>query len=337
MSGFEDIGGEPGGEAPDQGPEVQEPSRVMVLPVNGESKKITQTLSNETSLKILELLGKNSMSATDIADELKIPLTTVKYNLDSLVDSELIKVKQIKWSRKGREVKVYEAMEKLIVLVPSKSPVDKISIINLLQQYLGIIAAAVFAAAGIEYFSAYMRAKKIIDATAPLRMGMQSPFPTPVIEENETGNLTGDFRALDTEDSAFNEAPGGGMQNASSNGEFFTGNGSDESVQVVTEAEKAVKGVPTEEVQAEEVQAESTAQVENTSTSTEGGASVQNISSQETDSGVQIPSEGLGAATGYHGISDIFSAHPGVWFLFGCLFVIFLIIVRQVYYKKKAK
>ena len=37
---------------------------------------------------------------------------------------------------------------------------------------MGVIGAAFFAAAGIEYFSVYMRAKSVIDATAPLRMGM---------------------------------------------------------------------------------------------------------------------------------------------------------------------
>ena len=116
---------------------VEQGGRILVLPVNGESRKITQVLSNETSLKILELLGKESMSATKIAEELKLPLTTVKYNLDSLVESGLIKVKQIKWSQKGRQIKIYESVEKLIVLVPSKSPIDRLSIISLLQKYIG--------------------------------------------------------------------------------------------------------------------------------------------------------------------------------------------------------
>lgn len=344
MNGFEDRGGEPDGEKPENGPEMQEQSRIMVLPVNGDSKKVTQTLSNETSLKILELLGKNSMSATDIADELKIPLTTVKYNLESLVDSELIKVKQIKWSRKGREVKVYEAMEKLIVLVPSKAPVDKLSIINLLQQYLGIIAAAVFAAAGIEYFSAYMRAKKIIDATAPLRMGMKSSLPEPFIEGgNETENCdTGNLTLLNTNFTSSVSVLDQNLQNASSNKEYFAGNDSFEPVEVTgTAAEEAIK------VQGENV--EGIPQAENTSTPAEAPVETpdQGISSQENSSGTQLPfedgsgtqlpSEGLGAINGYHGIYDTLSTHPGIWFLFGCIFVIFLIIVRQVYYKKKSK
>ena len=139
---------------------IEHDNRVLVLPVNGESRKITQILSNGTSLKILELLGEKSMSATDIAEKLNLPLTTVKYNLDSLVESDLIKVKQIKWSQKGRQIKIYEPVEKLIVLVPSKSSIDRLSIISILQKYIGVMGAAFFAATGIEYFSAYMQAKK---------------------------------------------------------------------------------------------------------------------------------------------------------------------------------
>jgi DNA-binding transcriptional ArsR family regulator len=103
MNGLEDRDSlSEAGDSLSQPEQMEQSGRVLVLPVNGESRKITQILSNETSLKILELLGKKRMSATNIAEELKLPLTTVKYNLDSLIESDLIKVKQIKWSRKGR-------------------------------------------------------------------------------------------------------------------------------------------------------------------------------------------------------------------------------------------
>ena len=84
MDGFENQNDLTDARKPPQGLDtVEQGGRILVLPVNGESRKITQVLSNETSLKILELLGKESMSATSIAEELKLPLTTVKYNLDS--------------------------------------------------------------------------------------------------------------------------------------------------------------------------------------------------------------------------------------------------------------
>lgn len=293
----------------DKPPEGSDPSeqrgRVLVLPVNGESRKITQILSNETSLKILELLGKESMSATSIAEELKLPLTTVKYNLDSLVESDLIKVKQIKWSQKGRQVKIYESVEKLIVLVPSKSPMDRLSIISLLQKYIGVIGAAFFATAGIEYFSAYMQAKRVIDATAPLIMGtMEIPAePSPeqmAIEVNESNNISPKI-ALDR------QMPENEAMNASSvTLETGTGNVS-----------SGLEAGPTQEV------AEVPVSVPDGLDSVEGVP--------------YIPPEGLAHAGGIHGLYDTLSLHPGIWFLFGCLFIVVLLIVREVYYKKKAR
>ena len=330
MNGLEDRDGLSETGEPPRGPGLgDQDNRVLVLPVNGDSRKITQILSNETSLKILDLLGKKSMSATNIAEELKLPLTTVKYNLDSLVESDLIKVKQIKWSQKGRQVKIYESVEKLIVLVPPRNSIDKLSIISLLQKYIGVIGAAVFAAAGIEYFSAYMRAKSIIDATAPLRMGVTGPvnetypeetYPeATVMESFENKSLSpkavspdstfgqrsiAEDEVIIAEDEVMNESP-----------DTFAG----EQEMGVEGTEKLSSGMETTALNAD---------------------SAENSVPEELDSGQglpPVPPEGLTHLGGIHGIYDTLSLHPGVWFLFGCIFVIFLVIVREVYYKKKTK
>lgn len=224
MKGLEDQEGLSETGEPPQAPEIMEQAnRVLILPVNGESRKITQILSNETSLKILELLGEKSMSASNIAEELNLPLTTVKYNLDSLVESDLIKVKQIKWSQKGRQVKIYESVKKVIVLVPSKNSIDELSILNILRKYIGVVGTAFFAAAGIEYFSAYIQAKRIFDASAPLRMGIpettNDSLPRAVIMGvNESGNISSKL-AIDQ------QMPENGSMNASSEAlEAGTGN-----------------------------------------------------------------------------------------------------------------
>ncbi|MEL4305356.1 protease inhibitor I42 family protein [Methanococcoides sp. LMO-2] len=126
---------------------------VVVLPLNEDSKKITQTLSNEKSLKILDLLSEEPMSATDISKKLGLSITTIKYNIDSLLEADLIKVHRIKWSEKGREVKIYEPVQKLIVVAPGSMNVNRASIISMLQQYIGVIGAAFLGAAGLQYLS----------------------------------------------------------------------------------------------------------------------------------------------------------------------------------------
>ncbi|AKB23879.1 hypothetical protein MSMTP_0410 [Methanosarcina sp. MTP4] len=106
--------------------------KLLVLPLSGGSRKLARALSNETSLKILETLGKKSMSAGDLSEALGIRLNTLKYNLDTLEESGLISVQQVKWSRKGRKIKVYAAVDQLIVLVPGKKA-DPSSVLRILK------------------------------------------------------------------------------------------------------------------------------------------------------------------------------------------------------------
>lgn len=107
---------------------------MLILQLSEDSRKIARLLSNETSIRILKLLDRRSMSAADIADELEVRLNTLKYNLDSLLEAGLIRVRQVKWSRKGREIKVYEAVEKVIILLPGKRSPDMALILTMLRQ-----------------------------------------------------------------------------------------------------------------------------------------------------------------------------------------------------------
>ena len=122
--------------------------KLLVLPLGDESKKITQVISNDTARQIMELLAGQSMSASDIAKELDVPLTTIKYNLENLVDVGLVKIERIKYSEKGRQVKVYAPVRKLIVVVPEK--LGSASITEILKKYLGVILMAVFASGFVE-------------------------------------------------------------------------------------------------------------------------------------------------------------------------------------------
>ncbi|AKB72831.1 transcriptional regulator [Methanosarcina mazei] len=109
--------------------------KLLILQLSEDSRKISRILSNEISIRILKLLDRKSMSASDIADELGVRLNTLKYNLDSLLEVELIRVRQVKWSRKGREIKVYETVGKTIILLSGKKNLDMSLILTLLRHY----------------------------------------------------------------------------------------------------------------------------------------------------------------------------------------------------------
>ncbi|AKB30617.1 hypothetical protein MSSIT_3898 [Methanosarcina siciliae T4/M] len=89
-----------------------------ILFLSEDSRKLVQTLSNTNSLKILKLLETKDMSAGELAEKLSLGLSTLKYNLDSLLDADMIRVSEVKWSQRGRKIKIYEPVEKIIVLVP---------------------------------------------------------------------------------------------------------------------------------------------------------------------------------------------------------------------------
>jgi len=124
--------------------------KLLILPLGDESKKITQVISNDTARQIIELLADAPLSASDIAQSLHTPLTTIAYNLENLESVGLIKVEKIKYSEKGREVRIYAPVRKLIILVPEKT--DRNSVGDILRKYLGVILAAVFASSIIEFF-----------------------------------------------------------------------------------------------------------------------------------------------------------------------------------------
>jgi predicted transcriptional regulator len=124
--------------------------KLLILPLGEESKKITQVISNDTARQIIELLADAPLSANDIAQRLQAPLSTITYNLENLESVGLIMVEKIKYSEKGREVKIYAPVRKLIVLVPEKT--DRSSVADILRKYLGIILTAFFASSLIEFF-----------------------------------------------------------------------------------------------------------------------------------------------------------------------------------------
>ena len=122
--------------------------KVLILPLGEKSKKITRTLSNDSARQVLELLIDKAMSASEITKEMDVPLTTVKYNLNALIESGLITIKQTKWSAKGRKIKIYAPAHKLIVVVPDKT--DRKSVVDILRRYLGVLLGAAVVSGIIE-------------------------------------------------------------------------------------------------------------------------------------------------------------------------------------------
>lgn len=282
--------------------------KLLILPLGEESKKITQVISNDTARQIIELLADAPLSASDIAERLQAPLTTITYNLENLENVGLVKVEKIKYSEKGREVKIYAPVRKLIVVVPEKT--DRKSVADVLRKYMGVILAAVLASSLIEFFMRSMgKSAKVMQITSDSVDSMSVPTPamppipaitsTPVRMVNETIK-GGDFGGI---------AP-------------------------TSVATPMVPPVPTAEVQS--IPAATSTPIVPAPTS----VGTWSANATATPAPVQPSALDNGAAS--QAAPDIFTnlantviAHPGLLFLMGCLFVIAFLIIMD--YRRKRK
>ena len=319
--------------------------KVVILPLGDESKKITQTLSSDSARHVLESLAEKPMSASELACELEIPLTTVKYNLDALIESGLATVKQTRWSVKGRKIKIYAPMQKLIVVVPGKT--DRKSAIEILKRYLGVVLGAAGISTVIEWWH------------QPMPMGTGGAGGMDMMEETAgvVGMVgTGDRAATVTEGA---EKAGGSCipeleyvpaPTELAEEEVFAGeratdafSGAEGGVEEIAEAVEGMEGVQSGEWAdgvVRDVIEETVAECAPSATSTAPAASATPAPSgtlpvpEPASVASPIP-KGLGVDAGAGvdlasiDLSQMLGAHPGAWFFFGCIFVVVFLALME--------
>ena len=95
------------------------------ISVNMNDEKITQIaeiLSNKTCKKILDYLAEKEASEGDISRDLNIPINTIEYNLNKLIDAGLVQAsKNFFWSVKGKKIKTYKPANKKIIISTKRS------------------------------------------------------------------------------------------------------------------------------------------------------------------------------------------------------------------------
>ena len=161
--------------------ENTEDEKLLILPLNDKnSKKLSQIISNDTARNVLEAIASQSLSASQIADKLDIPLSTVQYNIDKLSDAGLVKVERTKYSEKMKHVKFYAPQRKYIVIVPEKT--GRRDVIATLKRYLTVIAFAVVGSGAIEFLTIKMRSPALGEVTRsiPEKGGGVPAAPTPM-------------------------------------------------------------------------------------------------------------------------------------------------------------
>jgi predicted transcriptional regulator len=299
--------------------------KLLILPLGEESKKITQVISNDTARQVIELLADAPLSASDIAERLHSPISTIVYNLENLESVGLIRVEKIKYSEKGREVKIYAPVRKLIVVVPEKT--DRKSVTDLLRKYMGVILAAVLASSLIEFFTGRMGSIPGIAKSVNYNLA-STPVPDSAVP------LPG---ATDMPYSAINDTMRGGESYG------VTAVAAPTATPVQTVMTKSIPAaVPSPVAPTPAVGAQYAAPVATQTVAAPAPAQAVSWNNNATmpPHPQPAPMADSGAVSNaapdiLTRIADNISAHPGLVFLFGCLFIVLLLIIMD--YRRRRK
>jgi DNA-binding transcriptional ArsR family regulator len=128
---------------------MPEDSFVLISLKDDKAKKLGELLGNPTAKRILELLAKKEYTATDIAKELQLPLSTIHYNLTNLEEGKLVKADEYHYSAKGKEVKHYKLANKMVIITPDQ-PSE--SIIAKLKKILPVAVIAATVTTAVQWY-----------------------------------------------------------------------------------------------------------------------------------------------------------------------------------------
>ena len=117
-------------------------------------RKVADALSSPTAKAILNFLSeRDSATETEISQFLKLPLSTVHYNLKNLIESGLVVAKEFHYSSRGKEVNHYSLAKKYIIITPKREiPPENLKSVLLagLAVGIGTIALWIFQILGRE-------------------------------------------------------------------------------------------------------------------------------------------------------------------------------------------
>ncbi|HUU74731.1 MAG TPA: helix-turn-helix domain-containing protein [Methanoregulaceae archaeon] len=116
---------------------------IVLQPGDERAQKVARAIASQTANDILHILQEGPKTASDLTGVLSIPMGTVKYHIENLLEAGLLEVSETRYSVKGREVKVYSLKDQLLIVAPR----DK-NIRSILLRYATLFVVVVFATFG---------------------------------------------------------------------------------------------------------------------------------------------------------------------------------------------
>ena len=124
---------------------------LLVSLEESKAKQLAQIVSNDVCRKILDHLAVKDGHATEteISQGLSIPISTVHYNLQQLLQSGIVKAEEFHYSKKGREVLHYSLANKYIIIAPKNA--DTAGLASKLRRILPVVFVVAAAGAVIQF------------------------------------------------------------------------------------------------------------------------------------------------------------------------------------------
>lgn len=135
-----------------------------------KAKQIANIVSNTSCKKILEYLTNNESTESEIAKKLNLPLSTVHYNINQLLESNLIEWNKYHYSEKGKEVKHYTVANKYIIIAPKGT--DKVSLLDQLKNIIPTFLLGIIGV-GASYF--YLNKENQVTTISSFAMDEAAP------------------------------------------------------------------------------------------------------------------------------------------------------------------
>ncbi|KAF1078295.1 transcriptional regulator [Methanogenium sp. MK-MG] len=100
---------------------------VLVLePGDERAKKIGKAMASTTASVVLSALSENELTLSELSERLSQPITTLKYQIENLLDAGLVEIVRTRYSEKGRVVKVYGVCQQVVIMSPAKADLRSI-------------------------------------------------------------------------------------------------------------------------------------------------------------------------------------------------------------------
>lgn len=148
----------------------------ILHPGDPEAQTLARAIASPTAGEIIQVLGEEPMTASALAGRLGIPITTAAYHLEHLVDAGVIEVTGTRWSRKGREQKVYRLVDRVVIVSPSRLDLQ-----SLLKKYAALGLALAGAVLIAQLFQAWSVAPAAFTSSGERGDGVVgAPSPVPV-------------------------------------------------------------------------------------------------------------------------------------------------------------